>query len=493
MARRRANGEGTIYQRKDGRWEAAVYVLTSSGERKRKRVYGTTRAEVSRKLTEAKAKMDQGIPTADKNWLLGKYLDYWLENVIKPSRKPTTYDLYEGNVRLYLKPGLGHVFLNKLTVPMLQQYLNQHLAAGHSVRKVQTLREIVSSALTQAMREELIARNVAQLVSVKETYGSDEEVWPWSPHETRRFLEVAQSHKWFPAFLISATYGARRGEVLGLRKQDVDLVKKRIYVRQQVFRAGGKVQIGSVKTKAGQRSLPLLEVVADALQEHRTQRSLQTDHDLFFTSSTGNLVEPQNYTRAFLNICDKFGLRRIRLHDLRHGIATLLKDLGVPDKDIQLILGHSSVAVTQKIYQHTRMESRQEALDLASKAIFPTRDVEGSSPQEDRDGCRQVSRQTPTTASLVAQFNSSFEDKNKPATGVPVAGWLDDFFGDLTGNRTPIARMKTRNTVTPADVRERVTEVDGSLKDRRRRWVLGVVAVSAAVKNTGGEDVELAA
>jgi hypothetical protein len=130
MARRRSNGEGTIYQRKDGRWEAAVYVLTAGGDRKRNRVYGTTRAEVSKELTELKAKHDQGIPATDKNWLLGDYLDYWLAEVIKPNRKPTTYDLYEGNVRLYLKKDLGRLPLTKLTVPVLQRYLNQQQEAG---------------------------------------------------------------------------------------------------------------------------------------------------------------------------------------------------------------------------------------------------------------------------------------------------------------------------------------------------------------------------
>ncbi|WP_329101632.1 tyrosine-type recombinase/integrase [Streptomyces sp. NBC_01439] len=500
MARRNANGEGTIYRRQDGRYEGAVYVLTSNGTRKRVRVYGATRAEVSKKLTEAKAKNDQGIPVADKTWKLGEYLDYWLKEVIKPNRRATTYDLYEGNVRLYLKPGLGHLTLNKLSVPTLQTYLNRQLAAGQSVRKVQTLREVVSSALTQAMREEQLTRNVAQLVTVRETYGEGEEVWPWSSHEAKQFLEAAKVHHWFPAFLLSVLYGMRRGEVLGLRWQDIDFVHQRIYIRQQVFRAGGKVQIGPVKTKAGQRTLPLLGVVADVLREHH-ERQTPSEGGLNFTTSTGGPIEPQNYSRAFLHLCAKFGMRRIKLHHLRHGAATLMKELGVPDKDIQLILGHSSVAITQKIYQHASMESRFTALTLMTEAVSSaspissqmTAQPDGNTDSQDSEGCRQNCRQTPTTPSLSARFNFADEAKNKPTTGVPAVGWLDNFLGDLTENRTPIARMKIRNRSVRGSVRQRATEVDAFLQDSRRRWLLGVVAVNVAVKDTRGEEAELAA
>ncbi|MFF5363158.1 tyrosine-type recombinase/integrase [Streptomyces scabiei] len=489
MARRNANGEGSIYRRKDrGGWVGSVWVQTTSGKPKRVYVYGVTRAEVHEKLIERKAQDAQGILTSDKNWKLGEYLDYWLAEVVEPNLKPTTYDLYESNIRRYLKPGLGDLPLTKLTVPMLQSYLNQQLAAGRSVRKVQTLREIVSSALTRAMREEKITRNVAQLVTVKETYGAGEEVWPWSAEESRRFLEVAQKHKWFPAFLISLLDGVRRGEVLGLRKKDIDFTRQLIYVRQQVFRARGKVQIGPVKTKAGVRSLPLIDVVADVLKQHLARQADLSDDSLIFTSSTGTPIEPQNYTRAFLTICARNGLRRITLHGLRHGAATLLKELHVPDKDIQLILGHSNVSVTQKIYQHVRMESRRDALDRATEAILPSSKDVDAGAGSCQNGCQEL-----RYPSLVQAFDAESDAKNKPATGVPVAGWLNDFLGDLTENRTPIARMKTRNTTGWGGTQQRVTEVDGVLRVRRRSWLLGVVAVSAAVKDTRGEEADLAA
>lgn len=495
MARRNSNGEGSIYQRaSDKRWVGSAWVQTTSGKSKRVYAYGRTRTEVSRKLTEVKAKNERGIPTADKEWRLGDYLDYWLEEVIRPNKKPTTYDLYESNVRRYLKPDIGHLPLAKLSVPTLQKYLNQQLANGRSVRKVQTLREVVSSALTRAMREELITRNVAKLVEVRDVQNKGRVVRPWTPEEARQFLEAALEHQWFPAFLISVLYGLRRGEVLGLRWHDIDFANMELHIEQQVFRAGGEVQIGPVKTRAGERDLPLLEVVGQLLARWAKQYGNPTT-GLAFTTSTGRPIEPQNYTRAFQRLCAKHQIRRVRLHDLRHGVATLLKDLGVPDKDVQLIMGHSNISITQKIYQHDTMASRRVALDQVGEALLSANvvkriaqegktDVDSSATIDVRSGSCQNGCQTPSMPSLADQFNFSPEAKNKPATGVPVAGWLNEFLGDLTGNRTRIARMKTRNTAALGRVQQRVTDVDAVLSERRRAWLLGIVAVSVAVKNT---------
>ncbi|WP_307132804.1 tyrosine-type recombinase/integrase [Streptomyces aurantiacus] len=424
--------------------------------------------------------------------MLGEYLDYWLAEVIKPNKKPTTYDLYESNVRRHLKPDIGHLALTQLSVPTLQRYLNQRLAGGQSVRKVQTLREIVSSALTRAMREEILTRNVAKLVEVKDTYKRGTVIRPWVPAEARRFLEVAIEHQWFPAFLISVLYGLRRGEVLGLRWRDIDFDNMEIHIEQQVFRAGGKVQIGPVKTRAGERDLPLLGVVGPLLERWTKQYGGLGD-GLAFTTSTGQPIEPQNYTRAFKRLCARYQIRAIRLHDLRHGVATLLKDLGVPDKDVQLIMGHSNISITQKIYQHDTMASRRVALDQVGEALLSAGVMEritqaeavspdGSVIAHDSRGCRQNCRQTHAAPPLADQFNSLPEDKNKPATGVTVAGLLDDFLGDLTGNRTRIARMKSQNMSARGGVQERVTKVDSYLQDSRKRWLIGVVAVSVAVK-----------
>ncbi|HEV3170372.1 MAG TPA: site-specific integrase [Actinocrinis sp.] len=453
MARRNSNGEGTIYRRKDGRYEGAVYVLTTSGTRKRVRLYGATRAEVHVKLTEAKAKNDQGIPATDKSWLVGDYLDYWLESVIKPNRRPTTYEAYEGNIRLYLKPGLGTLKLTQVTVPVLQRFLNQQLSNGRSVRKVEMLKETLSPALGQAMYEELLTRNVARLVKLP-SYESD-DVEPWTPAEVTRFFDAAKDHRWYPAFLLVALYGLRRGEVLGLRWSDIDVKAAVIRVRQQVVRANGTIHIGPLKTRAGRRDLPLLSAVADELVEHRVRQVSTSDADLVFTTSTGHSIEPNKLTQTFYAICAQYSLRRIKLHHLRHTAATILKDLGVPARDAQLILGHSNIAITQQIYQHDTMDSRRSAMERMETAVLPsTTMLRASKAGLDGNGSRQNSRQT---------------RKN------PVS-LLGSFDGAGTGTLS-------RNRPTLGGALERVTEVNAILRESRRQWMLGVVAVNLAVRN----------
>lgn len=266
MARRHSNGEGTTYQRKDGRWEGAVYVLTTSGVRKRVRVYGATRAEAHKKLTEAKAKNDQGIPAADKSWKLGDYLDYWLAEVVQRTKRPKTYEQYELICRLNLKPVLGHHTLAGLSVKAVQGFLNEQAAEGHySSRRIEMMRNTLSAALRRAMREELISRNVARLVELPRAETQASEVIPWTIEEAQQFLATAQHHRLHAAFVLALFYGMRRGEVLGLRWQDIDFVEGTFDVRQQLQDVKGKIEVGPLKTNASRRGLPLIKVAADAL------------------------------------------------------------------------------------------------------------------------------------------------------------------------------------------------------------------------------------
>lgn len=360
MARRNSNGEGTIYRRKDGRWEGAIYVRTTSGTRKRLRVYGSSRTEVHAKLTDAKARQQQGIAAPDRVWKLGDYLDYWLENIIKTYRRPTTYESYENKVRLYLKPGLGHYSLKHLTVPVLQSYLNGQLADGQSVRVVQMLREVLSSALTSAMRQELISRNAARLVQLPGRSSSIGSAWTLA--EATHFLEATKHHWLYPAFVLLLFYGLRRGEVLGIRWEDVHFARSELHIEQQIYRANGVVAEGPLKTKASRRTLPLLGIAKEALLRQHASSGNLFSHLVFTAQKSDSPVAPQTFTRAFQRACKDAGLRIARAHDMRHTTATLLKNLGVPARDVQLILGHSNITTTQQIYQHDDMSTRRDAL-----------------------------------------------------------------------------------------------------------------------------------
>lgn|SRR5215510_5261078 len=141
--KRRPNREGSIWQRQDGRWTGAAYVLTTSGVFKRAYVYGLTRDEVHGKLVRLQSESARGIPRPDRAWKVGEYLDYWLAEVAKPAVRVTTYAKYETMVRLYLRPGLGRHRLDRLTVATVQAFFNVRLAAGDSVAKVPVMRVVL--------------------------------------------------------------------------------------------------------------------------------------------------------------------------------------------------------------------------------------------------------------------------------------------------------------------------------------------------------------
>ena len=366
MAKRRANKEGSIWQRQDGRWTGAAYVLTSDGIFKRSYVYGRSREEAHDRLVKLQDRSARGIPQASTAWKLGDYLDYWLTEVAGRSIRPTTYAKYETMIRLYLKPGLGRHRLDRLSVANVQSFFNSRLRAGDSPAKVHVIRTVLGAALTHAMREELIQRNVARLATLPPA--PPERNQPWTAAEVRQFLLAARSEPLYPAFVLLLVYGLRRGEVLGLSWDDIDFASGTLRVRQQLVRAGSTLMLGPVKTTAGRRDLPLLGIARDALFNHEGLRLLGgpankwTPHALVFTTSSGHPIEPRNLGRTFERIIRTACLRPIRLHDLRHTAATLLKTLGVPPRDAMEILGHSRITVTLEVYTAGDSDSRRDAI-----------------------------------------------------------------------------------------------------------------------------------
>jgi len=215
------------------------------------------------------------------------------------------------------------------------------------------------------------------------------DVHPWPADEARQFLSTVRTSSLYPAFLLLLLYGLRRGEVLGLCWQDINVEQDLIHIRQQLQRVGGQLVQGPVKTRAGRRDLPLLDVARETLASHRKQQWARVgeglDSGLVFTAQSGNPIEPNNFTRSFWRICKLHDLRFIKLHHLRHTTATLLKNLGVPARDAQLILGHSQISVTQQIYQHDDLGSRREALERV-ETVLASEAADGV----DRGYCRQL-------------------------------------------------------------------------------------------------------
>jgi integrase len=255
------------------------------------------------------------------------------------------------------------------------------------------MRQVLSAALTRAVREELISRNVARLAELPAW--EPREIRPWSADEAMAFLQAARPDPLYPAFVLLLLYGMRRGEVLGLRWQDVDLDAGKLCVRQQLQRIRDTLQISSVKTGAGSRDLPIPSLVRAALLIRQERQAADRDAfgrawqdtGLVCTTRSGRPVEPRNLDRSFRRICDHHKIRVIAVHRLRHTTASLLKKLHVPPRDAQMILGHAHISTTMQIYTKKPETIALTGLDVGICARSPVIALGGSRRRDAQPGC----------------------------------------------------------------------------------------------------------
>ncbi|WP_062650624.1 tyrosine-type recombinase/integrase [Streptomyces maremycinicus] len=396
----RANGEGTIYQRKDGRWEAAGYVLAADGTRKRVRVYGTTRREAADKLTEKIANSNRGLPVATADSTLGDYLTYWLNGVAVHRLRENTHVRYAACVRLHLMPGLGTKKVARLTAKDVRTFLDRLratcqcctqgldaerkacCAVGECCQKqlsaltVTYVHSVLKSALEHAVREDELPRNVAR--NVRATAPRPRRFRPFTATEARQFLDAARADRLHALYALALRTGLRKGELLGLHWEDLDLSNGTASIRRslQRTRTGGLTHLPT-KTLASERRIALPTECIRSLKEHRQQQdkereiagSAWRDSGLVFTTPTGRPLDPANLTRRFRSFLDRAGLRRIRFHDLRHSTATLLLEQGVDLVVIKELLGHAHIGVTAGVYAHVRLRLQRDAIDALGHAL----------------------------------------------------------------------------------------------------------------------------
>ena len=375
---RRSNGEGTLFKRKDGRWSAQTFVTLTNGTTKRICITNRDRNVVKAKLSEVLSNEQRKISYIDKEWKIDDYLDYWMKNIQQNRIRETTIRAYSIAITNHIKPVLGGHMLRSLTVNDVRNAMNELEKRGCPGAMRKKCLEVLSSCITCAMREDLVFRNVAQLVE-KPKYIPKETVI-WTAEQAALFLRTFREHPHYIAFLLLLTYGIRRGEVLGLRYCDIDFHNGTIHVRQQIDRINGTLKARDLKTKNSRRALPLIDDVRTAILEHAHKQNITitkfnphfelSTRDTIVVSKAETPLEPRNLNRCFYQLTEKIGLPRIKIHATRHTTATILKDLDIPLKDVQLILGHSNITTTANIYQHGTSEVQRNALSTAHKRLF---------------------------------------------------------------------------------------------------------------------------
>ena len=366
--KRRGHGEGTVFLRKDGRWQASF--IDSNG--KRRYFYGLKQSEALERMRRAQEEDKQGILASGPNQLLGVYITEWLEHVHKPTIRIASYLTYRSMIKNHILPALGQLTLRQLTPQQVQAFystlLNEKKLAPQTVSLIHA---ILHSALENAVRWNLVPRNVTALVSSPQTEQYEPVVI--SPDEAKRLLDLARGNRMYAIVLLAVTTAARRGEILSLRWSDIDLKQGVIFIHRTMNRYSGYGFVeNDAKTRAGRRKVVLPAVVLQALLEHKAMQedarqkasAKWKERNLVFCTSTGNYIQPAYVWERFRKLLAKAGLPDMRFHDLRHSAATILLTMGVHPKVVQELLGHSSIAITMNVYSHLLPSMQGDAMGM---------------------------------------------------------------------------------------------------------------------------------
>ena len=373
MAKRRGNNEGSIYRRKDGYWVGQYGVQTAKGIKQRY-IYGKTRAAVAEKLTRALADRDGGLTYDAGNMTVGEHLNRWLNDSVRDTVRRRTWERYEQFVRVHLIPALGEIKLAKLTPAHVRGLYREKLDSGLAPCTVLHIHRAFSKALKQAAADGLIPRNPADPVMPPQP--RREEIRPLNREQVRALFEAANGDRLEALYIVAVTAGLRRGELQGLKWDDLDLEAGTLQVRRTLSEPKGGYIFEAPKSGKG-RSVRLTRRATPALRSHRKRQleermklaGLWKDHGLVFTSGVGTPLLGGNLNRSFKATLRRAGLPEVRFHDLRHTCATLLLKQGVNPKFVQELLGHADITLTLNVYSHVLPDMGDAAAGAMDDAL----------------------------------------------------------------------------------------------------------------------------
>ncbi|MHB8556180.1 MAG: tyrosine-type recombinase/integrase [Candidatus Dormibacteria bacterium] len=314
------------------------------------------------------------------------YLQEWLRGQ-RSSLRPATVSLYEMVIRRHLQPELGSVRLDRLTVAQVQGMLRRLSENGLAPRSVGHIRAVLRSALNEAVRQELVPRNVASLA--RSPRPPQRVIEPFTPEECSLILGCAPRLDLLAVVAIEVGMGLRQGEILGLRWQDIDLERRTLTVQRALQRVAGQSQLVDPKTSRSRRTLPIPSMVHSALLRQRSDQDEARElagplweeeiPGLVFTTELGRPRCETAITHTFHRLLAEAGVRQRTFQTLRHSAATLMLAGGVDLKTVSTMLGHSQIALTADTYASVLPGLQREAA-ARTDAILATA-TSGDSPR----------------------------------------------------------------------------------------------------------------
>lgn len=344
----------------------------ATGKRRRVvRYHKGRKSEAETILANLLVQLEQGTYVEASKITVAEWLKEWLEEYKKPTLRPKTYDLYTWTIKSYIIPAIGSTPLQKLQPHHLQRLYNSIREDGKSTRLVHLVHQLMHGALNQAVKNRLVQVNVAEATTRPKM--QKKEVRALTPEEQDNFLRTLAGHQLGAAFMLALGTGLRRGELLGLHWEDVDLGEGVLHVRRNIVYVRGKgIVVQPPKTEKGNRMVPIPKLVLKMLEGHRERLEkggLYRSDGPVFPSRTGGYIYPDNFERTFRQLRRQAGLEGVNLHALRHTFATRLLELGEDLKVVQELLGHARIGITADIYTHVTERLKKRAVDKLDRIL----------------------------------------------------------------------------------------------------------------------------
>jgi integrase len=364
-----------VYQRKDGLWVGTVDLERGpDGKRRRRVVAARTKKELLPKLDDARRQAGAGIASNGRA-TVASIIDAWLDGHHGRRLKPATLDNYRTVAELYVTPHLGNERAAKLTPDRVRRWLDTLEDAELSANTRRLARSTLRRALELAERDGIVTRNVAALVDGPGTEGTklDDAL---TADDARKVLEAAEGDRLGAMAHVLLTLGLRRGEVLALKWDGVDLKAKTLTV-EGTFTRGNTVYYSTPKTASGARTIPLVGDLAAILRQHRKDQAVERlaagelwqDGGWVFATEIGTPIDPSNAYHWWQRLTERAGIGRRRMHAARHTTATLMLDRGVPLELVSAVLGHKGYAITADVYARPTADAKRRALETLAGAI----------------------------------------------------------------------------------------------------------------------------
>ena len=378
MSKKRKNGAGMLRKRSDGRWEARVVIgYDEKGLPITKNVTALEKAKCIEKLEKLKEEIGTvQRDNVESDMSFGEWLDFWYRQYCKMTIRPTTQATYENRIYNHIIPEIGKIPLSKLTQNDLQQFYarlkksgrlqyTDSLGEGLSDRMVRSCHGVCRTALDKAVQESLIRENPA--IGCKLPPKKSREMQVLSPEEMQRFLIQARYDGYFEILLLALTTGMRRGEIMALQWDDLNLETGELNIRRQVYYVKGEMITSEPKTKSSIRTIILPKSVVKVLAElKKTVKSRWIFPSPLKEDMPRN---PHTVYKKMQLILERSGCKKIRFHDLRHTFATTALANGMDVKTLSAMIGHVSSKTTLDIYLHSTDSMQRQAATKIEQGI----------------------------------------------------------------------------------------------------------------------------